>query len=715
MLPPKMRKLLAITLLTLFVLPLQAVADEGMWLLSLLKKNNEAAMKELGLQIPVEEIMGDPEGALCQAVVSFGSGCTASLISDKGLLLTNYHCSYSAIQQLSSLEHNLFENGFWARSHETELPVKGLSIVLNKKIIDISDEVNARLEASGRSNENTRKAMDEVAAKHATRGLKNMVKSYKNGSIHILYQQQVFEDIRLVGVPPRSVAKFGGETDNWMWPRHSADFAYFRVYVSKEGNPATYAGDNIPYTPAKHLNISTGGHQKGDFAMSIGYPMYTDRQATSTRIAEIRNTQNIPMIDVRGLRMEILKRRMDADPGIQLTYYEKYSTAVNYLKNARGMNEWIDRLDVIKGKQALESDLVRWISGDAERRNRYPEVEAYLESLSAADSETRGVLAYFHEAFGENSDMLRFAGAFGGWMHAIRFNPGGGAGKLSDFIATARHHYKGYDKTMDAEITKATLKMLREKLPERLLPSFYADIDRDFGGDLEAYVDSLYEKSIFSDLDRIIAWTGKADRDYNSDPVVRLLHSVNEKRSEIEKIARQSPRARPPGGAARYTAALTEYRNEAYYPDADGTARLSYGTVQELETDAGRLHYQTFLSELMAKEDPANSDYHINDQLKKLWESKEFRGYGSPDDMPVCFITNGDVTGGNSGSPMLNGHGEVIGLVFDCNWESMTRDYNYNKEMNRVICVDIRYVLLITEAFSGTDNILRELSVARSR
>lgn len=685
-------------------MPPKAFADEGMWPLPMLRAEDEARMRRLGLAIPLTDIYGG-EQALSRAILSFGSGGTASFISADGLILTNYHCSYAAVRQYSTLERNLAETGFWASARSEELPVRGLSVMLDRTILDVTDEVLGRMTRGT----DLRSAIQAVTQKYqaADPTLRTSVRTYKNNTIFILYQQELFEDVRLVGFAPQQVAKFGGETDNWTWPRHNPDFAYYRVYASRDGRGVKYSAENVPYKPDVWLRLSTEGYAEGDFAMSLGYPVHNNRSATSQQIWNMRNVQNIPMIDARGLRLAIMREAMERDPELRLKYSERYSTAANYLKNAVGMNEWIDRLDLITKKEAFEEEFVAWIIADNERAAKYGGAIEYLESDMRVDSLYGRAVGYFLEGFSESCEMLRFVSSFGAWMreNGGRAQPAGrGAPTREDFFTNVRNYYRGYDAALDERITKATFRLIREKLPQELLPSFYDDIDRQFAGDIDAYVEDLFARSIFSDPAKIMAWVEKPSGEYDRDPAVIVTNSISARRSQANR-AQDSRRNVNRAHMAQYHAALVEFMGDGYYPDADATLRLSYGTVQSL----GDKPYRTLLSELIAKECADNPDYFMNPELRRLWESRDFAPWATGDDIAACFITNGDVTGGNSGSPMLDAHGRVIGLVFDCNWESMTRDYNYDIDRHRVICADVRLILLLTERLGRADNIIKEI------
>ncbi len=672
----------------LFFTTLSLFADEGMWLLSSLKGFNESRMKELGLKIPIEEIVGG-KGALSNAVVSFGGIGTGSFISKEGLILTNYHCSYSAISQYNSQENNMLDNGYWASSKEKELRVKGLSIVINKEIIDVSNEV-VTLIKDKHSQTDIALATKSIGDKYKLKynALKAQIKSYKNNSIFILYLQEVCEDIRLVGLLPKKVAKFGGETDNWQWPRYNADFAFFRAYKN-----------NLPYVPDAFLRISKDGYSKGDFAMSLGYPGTTDRQASSSKVYEIAHCQNPPLIEIRSRMLSVIDGLMKEDQNIRNMYYERWSNSANYYKNAVGMNDWISYLDVVGKKKKLEAEFEGWVKKDHRRLVEYASPLDYLSRQAISDSLYIQAITYFSEAFSNSYQMLRNASMLDSWIDNYC------TGKRSfmnkkDFIKNVSNFFGSYNTGVDKVVTKAMFHLVKGKLPSNLLPSFYETIDKDFDGNIDRYVDYLFDHSVYADPVKVLDCLNKMNYPKN-DPAILLNKSIEQKRQELSSISNQLRRDSNKGYQS-FQKGLVDFLRAEYYPNADKSLRLSYGIVDDLKKRDGKIYpFMTSTSGILEKSKSENPDYYLDPKLKSLISTQSVN---------TCFITNGDVTGGNSGSPMLNGRGELIGLVFDCNWESMTRDFNYDITLNRVICADINYILFLTEKYANvtylTDEIL---------
>lgn len=691
-------------ILLLFILPAIVVyADEGMWLLSRLKQNNEARMKALGLEISVDDVVGH----LSQAIISFNGNGTASFVSKDGLVLTNYHCAYGGIQQSSSDEHNYIRDGFWARSKEEEIPLKGVRLTINRKIVDVSDEVNSRIAGKKLDRNTYYQLMQGITADYQKQypGMQVSIRSYRNNTLHVLYVIQSFEDVRLVGAPPHAIAKFGGETDNWTWPRHGCDFAYLRVYVSKDGKGKPYHPGNVVYHPQEYLKVSAQGYQQGDYAMSIGYPGYTDRNATSMQIRERQQVLNPPLIRVRKARQEVLQKFMSANESIRIKYAEKFASSANYCKNAIGMNQWIEDLQICEKKAAYEQSFLDNCENDSIRQY-YAGVLRKIEKGIQDAAPYRSAVDYYIEAFGGACEMLHFISAFGKSLPNVREDNGE---FRKNFIANVQLYYKDYVEEVDRAVTKTMFKILQKDLSSEFLPEFYETIKSEYGGDSDRFVDQLFQQSIFATPDRIIAALNDPGYDIKNDMAYKISEQIERKQRELFRMT-DKKRNIAQNAMIEYNRGILNFNQQDYYPNADKTIRLSYGSVCDLPLGDGTVKpYQTCLSGVIAKEDTKNADFQLPDRLKELWRNKDFGRYGIDGDVPVDFIMNGDVTGGNSGSPMLNARGELIGLVFDCNWESMTRDFNYDQNLHRVICLDVRYMLFITEKYAGMENIVDEI------
>jgi hypothetical protein len=685
-------------------------ADDGMWLLALLNKYNAAELKHMGLKIPVEDISGEKDGSLSEAVVTFGSGCTGSIISSQGLILTNYHCSYSAIQQLNNPSRDISNKGYWAKSNGQEMPVSGLSITINKRILDITAEVKTLL--STLTPASIKQASEQVKAKYEKTypQYRAIIKSYKNNSLFVLFLQVQYNDIRLVGLAPKDVAKFGGETDNWMWPRHSADFAFFRVYGDKNGNPASFNSSNKPLAVKTYLHISTEGYKQGDFTMSMGFPGQSDRNATAAQIKEKINVINPAMIVARQKRQAILEEEMSANDRIRMLYAEKYATSANYYKNAVGMNYWVDKLSIVAKKEAIEQDWINWTATKNTPGDDYKTVLNNIGFSLDQNAAYKRALTYSGECFITVCDMIGYVTGFGkgyeNFVEDYKKDPS----KKMNFLVNLRNYYRSFDPAVDKRVTKAMMQLVFDSLQASLRPDIFEKKQLLSAKDIDQFVDDVYATSIFADSARLKNWLDNPKGSIQDDPAYQLSGSISAKHMELIHLS-GSNGAMLNRSKTLYDISLAEYKDKLYYPDADKTIRLSYGTVSDLRLDDKVLPFQTTLSELVKKSASTNIDYTLNPALAAIWKNKNFGSYGKDGDVPVCFITNGDVTGGNSGSPMMNGEGKLIGLVFDCNWESMTREFNYEKTLHRVICTDIRYVLLLTEKFSGSKRIVDEINL----
>ena len=688
---------IALLILSLGLAAQSLRADEGMWLPTQYE-NREEVMRELGLQAD-----GAAFESASRAVVRFGQGCTASFVSAKGLLLTNYHCAYQAVAQHSSPERNIVETGYWAVGGVPELPVKGLSVEIDRVVRDVTDEVQ-KIVADGMS---LYEAMRKVAARQAAEmpRYRWTVRDYRASTCFVLYGSEVFNDVRLVGVLPQSVAKFGGETDNYMWPRHNPDFALFRVYAAPDGTPASYAPENVPYATGNFLHVSQEGYDEGDFALSLGYPVRTTRSATSAEIRRTRDVVNGPIVAIRGRMLDALQQRMRADRAVNLAYYEEFNALANEYKNLLGMNEWIDRQGLVDRKRAFERDLVEW----TRREKRFPGVERYLaaqERMLADSVESRAVNCML-EGFHRCSRMLNFVMAFGPGLETLRKGGVNTGMSRKDYLHNAAYYYGRMVPEVDREMTALGMELVRKELPADLLPSFYAEqVDSLYDGDIRRFVDTLYARSIFADSVRIRRWLDAPWCSYDEDPVVEVEHSIDEAFRRARARAAQKSYTSDRQAMQDYRAAQIAFLGGAYYPDADRTLRFSYGRVCGLDTRG----FQTRFSEIAAKDDGVNPDYRRTERLREL--GAEIRD-GRACDTPLCFITNGDVTGGNSGSPMLDSRLRLIGLVCDCNWESMTRDYGYDPALHRVITVDIRSILMLIERYGGAGALVSEMTGAQ--
>ena len=710
-------KLLSLMLLLLPLAPVRA--DEGMWLLPLLEKMNSGRMTELGFEITPQEIYDLNNTSLKDAIVIFGNGCTGEIVSDQGLVFTNHHCGYAAIQQLSSVEHNYLKDGFWAMNTDEELYAEGLTVSFLESFTDVTDQVEKALKKC-KGQEDMIKALDKLEGKLCKKAgcddkfIVGRLTSFYGGNTYYFIVYKIFRDIRLVGTPPSSIGKFGADTDNWMWPRHTGDFSIFRVYADKDNNPADYSEDNVPYSPERHLRISLAGYEEGSPAMIMGYPGTTNRFMTASELAEQRERNEVA-IKVRTVRQDVLMADMQADPKIMIQYASKYAGSSNGWKKWIGMNETFAKLGVQDRRAEEEVAFTEWVNaGGQERIDRYGDALKNIDEAVAGRKADNLLAAYLRESLG--SIELVNVSAYGGMIKDAldKKDQEKKDAELASIEAALENFYKDYSMPTDKKVAVAMISLLKESIPAEELPSFYQEIDSCFGGDINAFVEDLYSKSLYTSLDKVKAAVDAADVSaLTDDPACKVLlsyiKSYNPHQQALIEYAEQFAQ-----GKKDYIAGTLEMREgEAIYPDANFTMRLTYGTVLPYyPRDAVFYNYYTTLKGVMEKEDPSNWEFVVPEKLKELYEAKDFGRYANDKgEMPVAFISNLDITGGNSGSPIMNGRGELIGLAFDGNWESMSGDIIFEPELQRCISVDIRYVLFIIEKYGGATNLIEELDI----
>ena len=691
-----MRKVLFTVLASLF--SFTAMADEGMWLLPYLQKMNIKDMKAKGFKLSAEDVYSVEHNSLKDAIVIFGGGCTGEIVSDKGLIFTNHHCGYGSIQQLSSVEHDYLKYGFWASSFEEELPVPGLKVQFVRHIEDVTEQILGSVPSIAKGKEREDMVTENVKA--ATKALSEKwdnkytvrVESFFGGNQFFAFAYEVYTDVRLVGTPPSSIGKFGGDTDNWMWPRHTGDFSIFRVYADKDNRPAAYSAENVPYKAPVHLEISLKGIKEGDFAMIMGFPGSTERYMTSHEIDYMLGVDNPQRIFIRGERQAILWEAMEQSDEIRIKYASKYASSSNYWKNSIGMSRGIEKLNVRAKKVAQEQSFQAWADANTLPEEGFQTALADMKLSIEQTSEVNGALQYLSEAFLRGVELV---------------------------TATRRPNaafYKDYDADLDRKVAKRMLTIARENMKAEHLPDIYKVIDGQFGGNIEAYVDWLYDNTIFTSLEKVQA-TDKEAR--QADPAVALMESLMRKVTElVEHPSMQDDNLHLQQDAHRlYVAGLMRQNpNKAWYSDANFTIRLTYGQVLPYSpADAITYNYYTTLDGVIAKEDTSNPlEFTVEERLKELYRTEDYGPYAMKNGkLPIGFLCNLDITGGNSGSPVLDKKGRLIGLAFDGNWEAMSGDVAFEPELQRCIAVDIRYVLFVVDKFAGCDHIMSELTIVK--
>ena len=656
-----------IVLLALLMAVTTVKADEGMWMLPTLKKMNQADMKKLGLKIKVSDIYNEKKASLKDAVVHFGGGCTGEIISERGLLVTNHHCGYSSIQGLSTPEHNYLEDGFWAMSLEEEIPVPGLTVTFLQSMVDITGKDQKEVDA----------ILNNIKAEYPH--CQAQVTSFYNDNQRYIIVNEVYRDIRFVGAPPASAGKFGGETDNWMWPRHTCDFSMFRVYTDRDGNPADYSEDNIPLRPKQFLSISLKGIEEGDFAMIMGYPGRTQRFQTAAQLEQMMEIQDV-RIAARTVRQDVMWQGMRSNDTIGLQYANKYASSANGWKKWQGMRESFADLDVIERQRQKEADFMEWVNAKPKRAAKYSGAIEDIEKSVKANTEYGLRSVAFSESLG-NIELL----------------------KLAQMDNSSRESfYRNYSSSLDLDIAKAMIDFYaRNASPSDSLDLSYINVD------------TLFAYSVFTSPEKL----DDADSEMiASDPASKLNATLNDARRRINALYSYDAADVRDSAATVFTAGLLEWHKKAKsYPDANSTCRLTYGTVLGYTTKEGKKYdYYTTMQGVIDKEDPTNYEFRVPARQKELFQKRDFGQYAGPDgDVPVCFLTNLDITGGNSGSPVMDAEGNLIGLAFDGNWEAMSSDVIFEPELTRCICVDIRYVLWMMDKFGGATYLLDEMNIVK--
>ncbi|NPA68729.1 MAG: S46 family peptidase [Chlorobi bacterium] len=701
--------------------------DEGMWLPLLVQKLNIKKMQAMGLKLTAEDIYSVNHGSLKDAVIALDHGsCSGELVSPDGLFLTNHHCGYGEIQAHSSVEHDYLTDGFWAMSRDEELPNPGKTVSFLISITDVTDKINAVVNDKMTEKERDA-AIRKLAAKLEEEAVKNSgkdwyearVQPFFEGNQYYLFIYETFKDIRLVGAPPSSIGKYGADTDNWMWPRHTGDFSMFRIYCAPDGKPAEYSEDNVPFHPKKYFPISLKGEKKGDFAMVMGYPGSTTRYMTSWGVENEMNITNNIRIKLRGIKQDIMKKEMDASDKVRIQYASKYSRSTNYYKYSIGQNKGLIALNVIAKKQKEEEEITNWINKKKSRKEKYGEALPLIEKSIKALKEPNIAMNYWIEAFWLGPEIIKTS--LRGYYGIQR--AGENKEALSEIKENQKEFFKDFYMPIDKQLFTAMCETYEKDIPEKYYPSFFETVKKEYNDNFAKYAEYLYSNSIFVNEDKFNKMIENPDmKALSEDPGVMLANSVYALYQSIQKETEDTQYDLQRGRRLYLAALLEKEKDIPHYPDANSTMRLTYGTVGDYSPkDAVIYKYYTTLKGYMEKENPGapeTDEFYVPQKLKDLYNAKDYGPYGITNnkgekEMRVCFTTNNDITGGNSGSPVINGNGELIGIAFDGNWEAMSGDIAYEPDLQKCINVDIRFVLFVIDKYAGAKHLIKEMKIIK--
>lgn len=705
-----MKKL--IFFLVALLLTVSVKADEGMWMLPLIQKLNIQKMQGLGLTMTADQIYSDKNTSLKDAVIIFGNGCTGVMVSPTGLVFTNHHCGYSAIQQLSSVAHNYLKDGFTAKEITDELPCPGLSVTYLVKIEDVTPRVVEHIgKLTGKQRETALNEITETIKKEAKTdpNYTAQVRSFYSENEYYLFVYEKYNDIRLAYTPPASIGKFGGETDNWMYPRHTGDFSVFRVYADKNGKPAEYSENNIPYTPKRYAAVSNKGFSEGDYAMILGNPGSTDRYATSYAIKNRVKNGNSARIEMRGVKQNAWQKFMRTDEAINLAYANKFAGSANYWKNSIGMNNAIKKLNVISEKEKAEAEFTKWINSDSKRNEKYGNVLPELKKGYETIDKNQHAIEYLRESLLAGVELPHIA------SNALsRINT---TLPADSNLIKVNSLYKDYYPEVDKSAFTDLLEAYRKSVGTNALPEAYKIIDKKFKGNYANFTNYLFRKSVFTSQDKLAKALKNSKYDFSKDPAVIFNKDILSTMTTLQTPEYKKAQESIADNKRLYEAGLKEWaleKNKPMYPDANFTMRLTYGQILGYKpADAIDYQYYTTTKGILEKEDATNPEFIVPGKLKDAIMKGDYGRYidAKTGKMQVAFISTNDITGGNSGSPVFNAKGEVIGLAFDGNWEAMSGDIIFEPNLQRTICVDIRYVLFIMEKIGGADRLIKELNI----
>jgi len=700
-----------------------AIADEGMWLPSLVHKLNINDMKKMGLELSAEEIYSINGSSLKDAVVALDrGGCTAELVSKDGLLLTNHHCGYGEIQKHSSVEHDYLRDGFWAMSRKEELSNPGKTVTFLISVEEVTDQVLAGITDKTTAEERSKKVREvsaelEKKAKGDTH-YETYVRSFFSSNKYYLFVAETFKDIRLVGAPPQSLGKFGGDTDNWMWPRHTNDFSMFRVYCGPDGKPAEYAENNVPYQPKHFLPISLKGVEEGDYAMVMGYPGNTTRYETSFGVKNTMEVTNKVRIDVREKLLNIWGDYMTTSQKARIQYASKHARSANYYKYSIGQNKALDRLKTLDNKIAFEKEFTEWVKTSSDRTEKYGNALTMIEK-SFNNRELDVARAYLSEALLRGPEIIMYAYRAQALAELLE-KPEENKDKIDKLIGSVKsgmdNYFKDYDAATDKKVIATLFKLYADRNSQQYQPAVFATIQKKYKGDYNKFVNAFFENTVFDSKEELSAFlknpTAKA---LKKDMAVSTATDIFNKYREFSEKSAENQKMKTIGDRL-FVAGLMEMQpNRVFYPDANSTMRVTYGQVLDFEPRDGVTYkYYTTAKGYLEKAIPGDDEFDVPARMTQLLKDKDYGKYADKDgELRACFITNNDITGGNSGSPVMNSKGELIGIAFDSNWEGVSGDIAFEPDFQRCVNVDIRFVLWVIDVYAGAGHLVDEMKIVQ--
>lgn len=706
--------------LFILLLSFKSFADEGMWLPQLLQAMNEKEMKRMGFKLTAADIYSISKSSLKDAIVSFGGFCTAEVISDQGLLLTNHHCGFDAIQNHSSVENNLIQKGFWAYNKEQELQNAGLFVTFIVRIDDVTKEIMVNVTAF--MNEKERQSQIDKNISELKKNFKKesfediLIKPFFEGNKYYLFVTKTYKDIRLVGAPPASVGNFGKDTDNWMWPRHTGDFSMFRIYADKNNNPASFSPDNVPYKPKRSLNISLDGMKEGDFTMVFGFPGKTNEYLSSAAVKQVMTVNDPAKISIRAKALEVLNGFMRKDEKIKIQYAAKYASIENAYKKWQGEVLGLKSKNAVQKKMDYEASFMQRVNANPEWKEKYGNL---VNDLSAAYTEIEpyGFARDYYSEIVPRIELIGIAADLNSLVTTFEKDQAAYAKKKEDVLAKLDETFKEYDINVDKKMFESLMELYVSKQQAAYISPHVLQTLSNNRQSYAAMADTLYNNTSFASLDKIknllngtpqenvdkikqdAAWA--LYNDMSKTFVANVAPKLNEIQANINKLQRNYMQAQ-----------LDVFKEKNFYPDANSTLRVTYGNVKGYRPrDAVEYNFYTYMDGIMEKYKPGDYEFDLPQKLIDLYNKKDFGQYGVNGRQPVCFIASNHTTGGNSGSPALDAYGNLVGLNFDRVWEGTMSDINYDASICRNIMVDIRYVLFIIDKYAEAKNLIEELKL----